>query len=131
MPLNSWSDTITIAELGDEPMFSEDMDALVDQLDAIRHEGDEGVPHVIVDLQNVFSVNSSNLGSLLRIRKLLEACHRRLLICSVNDSIWSAMIATGLDRIFSFASDVNTSLAEIQLGIGPGSDADDSESAES
>jgi anti-anti-sigma factor len=121
MPLNSWSETITIAELADEPLFSEDMDALVDRIDEIRHEGDDAVPHVIVDLQNVGTVNSSNLGSMLRIRKLLEACNRRLLICAVNDSIWSAMIATGLDRIFSFASDVTTALAEIQLGIGPGS----------
>lgn len=131
MPLNFWSDTITIAELGDEPMFSEDMDTLVERLDTIRHDGDEGVPHVIVDMQNVFTVNSSNLGSLLRIRKILEACNRRLLICSVNDSIWSAMIATGLDRIFSFASDVTTALAEIQLGIGPGADVGDTESTES
>ena len=121
MPLNSWSDTITIAELSDEPLFSEDMDALVENIDAIRHDGDEGVPHVIVEFSGVNSVNSSNLGSLLRLRKLLEACDRRLLICGVSDSIWSAMIATGLDRIFSFASDVTTALAEIQLGIGPGS----------
>ena len=121
MPLNSWSDTITIAELSDEPLFSEDMDALVEQIDAIRHDGDEGVPHVIVEFSGVNSVNSSNLGSLLRLRKILEACDRRLLICGVSNSIWSAMIATGLDRIFSFASDVTTALAEIQLGIGPGS----------
>ena len=50
---------------------------------------------------------------------MLDAVNRRLMICSVNDSIWSAMIATGLDRIFSFAQDVTTSLAEIQLGISP------------
>ncbi len=121
MPLNSWSDTITIAELSDEPLFSEDMDALVEQIDTIRHDGDEGVPHVIVEFSGVSSVNSSNLGSLLRLRKILEACDRRLLICGVSNSIWSAMIATGLDRIFSFASDVTTALAEIPLGIGPGS----------
>ena len=126
MPLNTWSDTITIAELVDEPIFSEDMDALVDQIDAIRHESDEEVPHVIVNLQNVGTVNSSNLGSMLRIRKLLDACDRRLLICGVNDSIWSAMIATGLDRVSSFASDVTTALAEIQLGIGPGSESTES-----
>jgi|TARA_B110000196_G_scaffold297916_1_gene289361 anti-anti-sigma factor len=127
MPLNPWSDTITIAELSDEPMFSEDMDALVENIDAIRHDGDEGVPHVIVEFSGVNSVNSSNLGSLLRLRKLLEACDRRLLICGVSDSIWSAMIATGLDRIFSFASDVTTALAEIQLGIGPGSGIESTE----
>ena len=128
MPLNSWSDTITIAELSDEPLFSEDMDALVEQIDAIRHDGDEGVPHVIVEFSGVNSVNSSNLGSLLRLRKILEACDRRLLICGVSNSIWSAMIATGLDRIFSFASDVTTALAEIQLGIGPGSGIETTES---
>lgn len=128
MPLNSWSNTITIAELSDEPLFSEDMDALVEQIDAIRHDGDEGVPHVIVEFSGVGSVNSSNLGSLLRLRKILEACDRRLLICGVSNSIWSAMIATGLDRIFSFASDVTTALAEIQLGIGPGSGIETTES---
>lgn len=119
MPIKTWSDTITIAELNDEPLFSEDMDALVDSIDEIRHNGDDMVPHVIIDLQNVDTVNSSNLGSLLRIRKMLDAAQKRLLICSVNDSIWSAMIATGLDRIFGFAQDVTTALAEIQLGMGP------------
>ena len=122
MPIKPWSDNITIAELNDEPLFSEDMDALVDQLEELRNDGDDLVPHVIVDLQNVGAVNSSNLGSLLRIRKMLDAVNRRLMICSVNDSIWSAMIATGLDRIFSFAQDVTTSLAEIQLGVGPEQD---------
>ncbi|MFP6683256.1 MAG: STAS domain-containing protein, partial [Polyangiaceae bacterium] len=102
--------------------------ALVEQIDTIRHDGDEGVPHVIVEFSGVSSVNSSNLGSLLRLRKILEACDRRLLICSVSNSIWSAMIATGLDRIFSFASDVTTALAEIQLGIGPGSGIETTES---
>ncbi len=127
MPLKSWSDTIMIAELSDEPMFSEDMDALVDRIDEIRHDSDDGVSHVIIEFSNVTSVNSSNLGSLLRLRKLLDSCDRRLLICGVSDTIWSAMIATGLDRIFSFASDVTTALAEIQLGIGPGSGVEASE----
>ncbi len=121
MPIKSWSDTITIAELSDEPLFSEDMDQLVDRIDGIRHDGDSGVPNIIIDLAQVNSVNSSNLGSLLRVRKLLEMTDRRLLICGVTDTIWSAMIATGLDRIFAFATDVTTALAEIQLGIGPGS----------
>ncbi len=48
MPLNSWSNTITIAELSDEPLFSEDMDAVVEQIDAIRHDGEEGVRQVIL-----------------------------------------------------------------------------------
>ncbi len=128
MPLKQWSDTITIAELSDEPMFTEDMDALVATIDEAHHRGDEDLPHVILDLTGVTTVNSSNLGSMLRVRKLLESGQRRLLICGVTDSIWSAMIATGLDRIFAFASDVTTALAEIQLGIGPGAGAEPKES---
>lgn len=128
MPLKLWSDTITIAELSDEPMFTEDMDALVATIDDAHHRGDEDLPHVILDLTGVTTVNSSNLGSMLRVRKLLESGQRRLLICGVTDSIWSAMIATGLDRIFAFASDVTTALAEIQLGIGPGAGAEPKES---
>ena len=124
MPLKSWSDTITIAELSDEPLFSDDMDQLVNRIDEIRHDGDSDVPNIIIDLAQVNSVNSSNLGSLLRVRKLLEMTDRRLLIWGVTDTIWSAMIATGLDRIFAFATDVTTALAEIQLGIGPGSGVD-------
>ncbi len=124
MPLKSWSDTITIAELSDEPLFSDDMDQLVNRIDEIRHDGDSDVPNIIIDLAQVNSVNSSNLGSLIRVRKQLEMTDRRLLICGVTDTIWSAMIATGLDRIFAFATDVTTALAEIQLGIGPGSGVD-------
>lgn len=124
MPIKPWSDSITIAELSDEPMFSEDMDNLTDRIDEIRRDGDEGVPHVIVDLQSVSTVNSSNLGSLLRIRKVLDTCQRKLVICSVSDPIWSAMMATGLDRIFAFSENVTMALAEIQIdaGVAPSED---------
>ena len=40
MPLQEWSDTTLIAEMTDEPMFSEDFDALMVRLDAAG----DGVP---------------------------------------------------------------------------------------
>ena len=109
MALNTWSDTIVIAELNDEPMFSEDMDNLLQKLRTLRDAKDE-VPDVIVDLQNVATVNSSNLASLLTARELLEKAEpkHRLIICSVSDGIWTALLATGLDRIFTFSFEVTS-----------------------
>ena len=117
MPLNQWSDTITIAELSNEPLFSEDMESLANRIDLIRREGDEGVPNVIVDLSQVQSVNSSNLGALLRTRKTLLNAGRRLMLCRVSDGVWTAMIATGLDRVFEFTEDTTTALAALQLDL--------------
>jgi anti-anti-sigma factor len=117
MPLNSWSEQITIAELSDEPMFSEDMDMLMARIDEIRRDSDEDVPDVIVDLSQVMTVNSSNLGSLLRLRKTLLNAKHKLLLCRVSDGVWTAMIATGLDRVFDFTEDTTTALASLQLNL--------------
>ena len=114
MALNSWSEDILIAELEGEPLFSEDMDSLLQRLaEATRNE--ESLPAVVVDLKSVTSVNSSNLGALLKLRTTLGQADRRLLICSVTDGVWTALLATGLDRVFAFSEDVTTSLAMLQM----------------
>ena len=117
MPLNAWSEQITIAELSDEPMFSEEMDMLAARLDEQRHSGDDTVPNVIIDLSQVASVNSSNLGAMLRLRKTLISAKSRMLVCRGNDGVWTAMIATGLDRVFDFTEDATTALATLQLDL--------------
>jgi anti-anti-sigma factor len=116
MALNSWSENILIAELEGEPMFSEDMENLLQRL-ATSARDDEALPGVIVDLKAVSSVNSSNLGSLLKLRTTLGQADQRLLICSVSDGVWTAMLATGLDRVFAFSEDVTTALAMLQMDI--------------
>jgi len=114
MPLNTWSENITIAELSDEPMFSEDMDGLLQRLEeAVKNE--ESIPNVVVDLKSVATVNSSNLGALLKLRTTLGQNDRRLMICSVTDGVWTALLATGLDRVFAFSEDVTTALATLQM----------------
>lgn len=111
MPLNQWSDTILIAELSDEPAFSEDMDQLMRRLDAM----DVDLPDLIIDLKNVSYLNSSNIAQLLRVRKRVTETGRRMRICSVPDGIWSVLLITGLDQIFEFTDDVSTSLASLQI----------------
>jgi anti-anti-sigma factor len=113
MPLNDWSDTIVIAELSDEPAFSDDMDTLLRRLDEAKTPGD--VPDVILNLQGVKYLNSSNIAQLLRLRKKLALTGRRLRICSVHNAVWSILLTTGLDSVFSFTEDVSTSLASLQM----------------
>ncbi len=111
MPLQQWSDSILIAELTDEPMFSEEFETLMRQLE----DKDNATPDVIVDLKGVTYLNSSNIAQLLRLRKKLESAERRLRLCSIGDRVWSVMLITGLDKLFEFLDDVSTSLASLQI----------------
>ncbi len=113
MPINEWSDDILIAELTDEPAFSDEMESLVrrvEQTDGPRRD-------VIVNMKAVDYVNSTNIAQLLKLRKSVEQAGRRLRVCAVNDQVWSVIIITGLDKIFDFTDDVSTSLASLQLGV--------------
>jgi len=111
--LIDWSESVLIAELCDEPAFSEDMDALRRRLEDAADQ--ECVPHVILNFQNVSNLGSMNVSQLLTLRKKLTLSNRKLRVCAVNDSIWSIMLTTGLDRIFSFTEDISTSLPSLQI----------------
>ncbi|MHC4217924.1 MAG: STAS domain-containing protein [Planctomycetota bacterium] len=111
MPLQEWSESTLIAEMNDEPLFSEDFDALAARLEEDR----DSVPDVIMNLKDVTRLNSSNLAQLLRLRKIVLTAHRRVRICSVGDDVWSVFLTTGLDKMFEFTDDVSTSLASLQI----------------
>ena len=81
------------------------------------------VPHVVLNMGLVAYIKSSNLAQLIRLRKLLHEVKRELLLCSVDDRVWSVMMVTGLDKLFNVAPDPMTALASIQLGDSD-SDAD-------
>ena len=109
MSLNQWSDDIIILELLDEPDFSEDTDTM---LATLKNE-ETSASHAIIDLQNVANLNSSNLGALIEIKKLLQAKNHRMIICNISDSIWSTMLATGLDQVFEFIENTPVALASL------------------
>jgi len=114
MPLQDWSESMLIAEMNDEPLFSDDFDALAARLEEAKDE----MPDVIVNLKDVSRLNSSNLAQLLRLRKLVLSRRRRLRICAVGDIVWSVFLMTGLDKLFEFTDDVATSLASLQIEQG-------------
>lgn len=108
MPIQQWSEGILHVQLQTEPQLSEDLNATVEQLD---HEP----MHVMVNMQELEHLNSSNLAQLLRLRKKVIETDRTLKLCCVGDGIWSVMLVTGLDKVFEFSEDVPSALASIQM----------------
>jgi hypothetical protein len=49
------------------------------------------------------------------LRKKLVHSGRRLRVCSVDDRVWSVLLTTGLDSLFTFNDDVATSLASLHI----------------
>ena len=108
MAIQEWSDTIRVAQLNDDPQFTEDLAALTEALDARP-------THVVLNLGALGFVNSSNVARLLRLRKRMLTLQRRLILCEANSQVWSVFQVTGLDKIFDFTKDVSTALAKVQL----------------
>lgn len=109
MAIQNWSDKITVVELSEEPLFTDELSSVMDSL--------ESQPtHVILNFAAIGFINSSNVSRLLRLRKLLTAQHRRLMFCNVNNQVWGVLLVTGLDKIFEFTDDISTALAMVQLG---------------
>jgi len=108
----NWSDKIVIADLSDEPAFSEELTSLIEKVSAMETEK---VPHVVLNFAAVSYIHSSNLAQLLRLRKRLLEAGRTIKVCSVSEEVWSVLLITGLDKVFRFAPDPMTALAGIQL----------------
>jgi len=111
MAISQWSDHIMVADLQDEPALSDDINVLLDHV----HTAEQPVD-LVLNFRGVSYVNSSNLAQLLRLRKEARRQESSLRLCSVNENIWSVMLVSGLDRIFTFETDTASALAAIQLG---------------
>ena len=108
MAIQNWSDEITLAELADDPQFTDDMNALMDCMDSAP-------THVVLNFSAVGFINSSNVARLLRLRKAVTSAGKQLVLCDVNTQVWGVFLVTGLDKIFEFTDDVATALATVQM----------------
>jgi anti-anti-sigma factor len=110
MSVEQWSDTILLAELGDDPQFSDDLSAVIEQC------MEDSRLDVLLNLSSVNYLNSSNIARLLKLRKLVTITNqRKLCLAGVNTRVWGVFLVTGLDRIFEFANDVSSGLAGLQM----------------
>ncbi len=112
MALTDWSENVIVGDLSDEPLLSEDLDAVLQRL-----EDAKSPVHVVLNMSKVTYLTSSNLAQLIQARKFAVAAGGSLHLCGVVDAVWSILLMTGLDRIFKFSEDVATGLAAAQLGL--------------
>ncbi len=111
MPFEQWSETVVLAELGDDPQFTDDMNAIIEQCT------DNSRQDVMLDFAAITHLNSSNIAKLLKLRKLVTVTNqRRLKLCGINRHVWGVFLVTGLDKIFDFVDDVPSGLASLQIG---------------
>jgi len=111
MALQQWSDEIVMAELAEEPSFTEDLTALMAQME-------DQPRNVVLNFSAVDFLNSSNIARLLKLRKMLLSGQRRLILCAINTQVWGVFLVTGLDKVFEVTDDTATALATLQLGEG-------------
>jgi anti-anti-sigma factor len=110
MAIQKWSEKIWVAQLGDGPALTEDLDQLLDATSQVTP-----LPDLVVDLSQLTHINSSNLSQLLRMRKRAVERDAKLRLATPQNSVWAVFLATGLDQVFEFRSDVSTALAELQM----------------
>ena len=110
--MSEWAEGIEVVDLADEPDLSDDLLNTYNKLSAIE---EKDRPSLVLNLQQVTYLNSSNIAQMLRLRKLMIESDRKLKICSVADAVWSIMLLTGLDKVFDFAPDKATAIAGLQL----------------
>ena len=108
MAIQHWSDDITVAELADDPEFTDEMEALTNDLA-------ERPADVVLNFGPVSFLNSSNIAKLLRLRRQMLNSQKQLILCAINSQVWGVFQAMGLDKIFESTDDVATALATVQL----------------
>lgn len=109
MTIQNWSDNIIMAELADEPAFTDDLDALVEMAEDRPRD-------MVLNFSAVDFLNSSNIARLLKLRKVVSSGNRRLVLCGINTQVWGVFLVTGLDKIFEYTNDTATALTTVQLG---------------
>lgn len=108
MPIENWSSDVVIVRLGDDPLYSEELAIL--RQDLVRTGG-----AVVLDFTSVTYLNSTQLSLLLVLRRHLVEREGRLVLCGIDARTWGTFLVTGLDRVFTFCDDVSTSLAALQM----------------
>jgi len=107
--IDRWSENIFVADLQDDPAFTDDLTQLLDQIES------DGAADVVLNFAAVNYVNSSNIAKLLKLRKTRLQHRRRLILCGIQTNVWGLFLVTGLDKVFEFADDLGTALASIQI----------------
>ena len=111
MSISEWSSVVTVVELQDEPILSDDLTEVIDRVS----DCEDSPPGVVLSFANVSYLNSSNLARLLELRKTLLDLHGGLRLCELDETLLELFRVTGLNRIFSIDDTMTASLAMINM----------------
>lgn len=110
MAVENWSETVLLGELSDDPQYTDDLNAIIEQCT------NNTQLDVLLNFAGVEYLNSSNIAKLLKLRKLVSITNeRKLKLCNINRQVWGVFLVTGLDHIFDVTEDVSTGLASLQI----------------
>ncbi|MGE0482097.1 MAG: STAS domain-containing protein [Phycisphaerae bacterium] len=108
--MEHWSETVLLGELADDPQYTDDLNAALEQC-AANPKLD-----VLLNFAAVNYLNSSNIAKLLKLRKVVTMSNqRRLVLSNVNRHVWGVFLVTGLDKIFEIVNDTPSGLAMLQM----------------
>ena len=108
MSIEQWSDNAVLVEMPSEPEVGAELESV------IRYVRDRGDCGVVLDFSEVTILTSTSLASLLRLKKMLDTCQQRLVMCSVGSGTRGIISVTGLDDLFEIVDDRFDALATVQ-----------------
>jgi len=108
MAIQDWSENIIMANLADDPAFTDELKILTER--SVREPKD-----IVLNLSVVKYLNSSNISRLLKLRKVLVDAKHRLCLCDIPTQVWGVFLLTGLDSLFDVAEDTASALAMLQM----------------
>ena len=112
MSIQNWSESVLLVDLQNDPQFSDEINSLLELVEK-RSDVD-----VVVNLQAVEFLNSSNIARLLKLRKQIVVTHqRKLKLCALSTHVWGVFLVTGLDKIFDFCDDITSGLTALQIDL--------------
>jgi len=109
MSIQNWSENIMLVDLPAEPQILDEMRTVIE----IARQRDDC--DIVMDFTSVDIVTSSSLSSMLKLRKLLNDCGKRLVLCNMAAATRKVFKTTGIEEIFDFADDKFTALSGLQM----------------
>lgn len=64
-----------------------------------------GVDIILIDLQNVTQLDSSGLGGLIAIQRVVRTANSKLFLCGINDQVKMLFELTKMEQMFNIFAD--------------------------
>jgi anti-anti-sigma regulatory factor len=109
MGIQNWSEGVILINLAKEPQMGEELQTAID-LAATDKSRD-----FVLNFSDTDIITSSSIAKMLKLRKVLVECDRRLVFCCVNAQTMNLFKIVALDTVFEFVENQFVALASLQM----------------